>query len=119
MAYEPRAATTSHTAEISSPRTRATTPHATAPTTATAVQTTTDCQRGLALVLPVVVMLFSRLSGSSGHGASRGRVVPLARVKRTVSALGAVKEQVRGGHQQDARSPPVSCVSLKVALPRF
>ncbi|GAA4004995.1 hypothetical protein GCM10022232_50580 [Streptomyces plumbiresistens] len=42
MAYEPSAATTSQTAEISSPRARARTPQATAPSSATVTHSTID-----------------------------------------------------------------------------
>ena len=42
MAYEPSAATTSQIAEMFSPRDRARTPQATAPTMATAVQISTE-----------------------------------------------------------------------------
>ncbi|GAA2660700.1 hypothetical protein GCM10010307_78420 [Streptomyces vastus] len=42
MAYEPRAASTSQTAEISSPRESARTPQQTAPTRATVVHTRMD-----------------------------------------------------------------------------
>src|SRR3954447_5413941 len=45
MAYDASAAKTSHAAEICSPRTRATTHHATAPTSETAVQIATDRAR--------------------------------------------------------------------------
>src|SRR5215217_8626402 len=45
MAYDASAAKTSHAAEMCSPRTRATTHHATAPTSETAVQIATDRAR--------------------------------------------------------------------------
>src|SRR5918999_973682 len=49
MAYEPTAAAISQAAEICSPRTRAITPHATAPTTATSVQMTIERARDFVL----------------------------------------------------------------------
>ena len=71
MKYEPSAAAISHAAEICSPRTRAMTPHATAPTTATNVQMAIERLRDL---VPMSAPLPSR--------ASRAASPPGARVKR-------------------------------------
>src|SRR6266545_1942796 len=71
MAYEPRAATSSHTADTFSPRHRASTPQPIAPATATPVQTMTDLTLTLARSAGGVIMEILRDQGWAGLPASR------------------------------------------------
>src|SRR5215207_4785180 len=73
MAYDPSAAAISQTAEICSPRTRAITPHATAPTRATAVQMTTVRVRDL--VLTTFLPLSAPRPAEHGAQAEVGRQI--------------------------------------------
>src|SRR3954468_4565279 len=95
MAYDASAAKISHAAEICSPRTRATTPQATAPTRATAVQITIErvLVRVMALPLP--------------QARDRNHVPGPSERYALLQRLGGVAVLAhRGGHAVGVLAPP-------------
>src|SRR3954447_8269295 len=113
MAYEPRAAIRSHTADTFSPRDRARTAQPIAPTTATAVQTSADlrltrapgARGGDMAVLPRSKGVGRAHRAALGRAAGRGRAVMVRLPPGWVTAGGtpAESEQICGDHAEHAQ----------------